>query len=121
MSSFQLQTSVFFGYVSSETFVLYYNISSFPIPDFRPATDMSKPPWWERNVRPDYLTLVLCNASFRTILQTDQCHNEYNVECKLLDIFYYENDHTDGMHIARCGLEEGPLVSMQHDSTFLTK
>jgi len=84
---------------------------------------MSKPPWWERNVRPDYLMLVLRNATFRTILQTDQSHNEYNVECKLLDIFYYENenDHTVGMHIARCGLEDGPLVSMQDDSAFLTK
>ncbi|KAH1007770.1 hypothetical protein HUJ04_004965 [Dendroctonus ponderosae] len=91
----------------------------FPIPDYRPATDMSKPPWWERNVRPDYLSLILQRANFHTVFQTQQNFSEFNIDCKLLDIVYYETENATGQHIARSGREEKPYSAM--NNTPLTK
>lgn len=78
----------------------------FPIPDFRPAHDMSKIPWWERNVRPDYVSLQLHDANFHSIFVTNQTVGEYSLECKLLDIYYYESEHCTGLHIGRSGKDD---------------
>lgn len=80
---------------------------------------MSKPPWWERNVRPDYLSLILQKTNFHTVFQTEQSFNEFNIDCKLLDIIYYETENAIGQHIARSGREEKPYSST-HDAP-LTK
>ncbi|XP_076267231.1 autophagy-related 2 isoform X1 [Rhynchophorus ferrugineus] len=85
----------------------------FPIPDFRPAHDMSKVPWWERNVRPDYLSLVLKDANFHTVFVTNQTTNEYSLECRLLDIYYYETENSAGLHIARSGKEDKYMSSLE--------
>ncbi|XP_050294529.1 autophagy-related protein 2 homolog A isoform X2 [Anthonomus grandis grandis] len=107
------------GQISSVTSVQDLKISCpsfnfklrFPIPDFRAATDMSKVPWWDRNVRPDYLSLNLQNATFHTMFQTGQTCSEYEVDCKLLDIYYFESENTTGIHVARSGKEEKYTVS----------
>ncbi|XP_066263102.1 autophagy-related protein 2 homolog B [Euwallacea similis] len=99
--------------------VFNFNIR-FPIPDFRPATDMSKPPWWERNVRSDFISLVLYNANFHTQFQTGQNFSQFDVDCKELGIFYHESELAGGVHIARAGFEDKPLSSMQNPN-LLTK
>ncbi|KAL1512538.1 hypothetical protein ABEB36_002120 [Hypothenemus hampei] len=78
----------------------------FPIPDLRPATDMSKSFWFERNVRPDFMVLALHDITFRTIFQSGKDFNEYNIDARLLDIYYYENEYSSGSHVARSQKEE---------------
>nr|CAI5847822.1 unnamed protein product [Callosobruchus analis] len=85
----------------------------FPIPDFRPPHDMNRMPWWKRNVRPDYLSFILTEATFFTSLQTNQGFKEYSVHSRGLDIFYYETENSVPLHIAKAGFDDKYASSMQ--------
>ncbi|KAJ8968662.1 hypothetical protein NQ314_002185, partial [Rhamnusium bicolor] len=85
----------------------------FPIPDFRPPHDMNRVPWWKRHVRPDYLSLVLYDALLQATFQTTQTHQEYNVQSRGFDIFYYETESSEALPVAKAGFEEKYTSSMQ--------
>ncbi|KAB0799030.1 hypothetical protein PPYR_06910 [Photinus pyralis] len=88
----------------------------FPIPDFRPAHDMQRVPWWKRNVRPDYLVFVLNDFTFNTNWCTSQPCQKYIFQCATGDISYVEAD-TDILHpIARLGTMEKQTNSFQDGS-----
>ncbi|CAH1999640.1 unnamed protein product [Acanthoscelides obtectus] len=78
----------------------------FPIPDFRPTHDMSRTPWWKRNVRPDYVSFIMTEAVFFTTFQTNQALKEYTIQSRGLDIFYYETENSIPLHIAKAGFDD---------------
>ncbi|XP_060533459.1 autophagy-related protein 2 homolog B isoform X2 [Cylas formicarius] len=78
----------------------------FPVPDFRPPHDLSKYPWWERNIRKDYISLVLSDAIFQSAFHKNQTCGEYSVDCKTLDVYYYECDSSPGLHIGQAGQDD---------------
>ncbi|XP_037072361.1 autophagy-related protein 2 homolog B-like [Pollicipes pollicipes] len=43
----------------------------FPIPDLRPLSDMKRPPWWCRHVRPDWLLLRMARTVSVAYAETD--------------------------------------------------
>lgn len=61
----------------------------FPVADLRPVHDPQRVPWWERNVRPDYLMLQFRRARVANI-RTDIL----SVECDELLLFYVESEMT---------------------------
>lgn len=63
----------------------------FPIPDLRPQHDMERPPWWQRNVRPDILTLELAEPKLSTSF--DDCDSDLRLvlECKDAHALYRES------------------------------
>lgn len=81
----------------------------FPVPDFRPSHDMNRVPWWKRHVRPDYLSLIFSDCTFRTSFQTNETCQEYSIECGSLDIFYYETEKSVGIAIAKAGLDDSSM------------
>lgn len=59
----------------------------FPVTDLRPIHDSQRVPWWERNVRNDYLMLKLVDSRFMNVGT-----NEYSLESAEILLFYFEND-----------------------------
>ncbi|KAJ8924233.1 hypothetical protein NQ315_007024 [Exocentrus adspersus] len=78
----------------------------FPIPDFRPPHDMNKVPWWKRHVRPDFISLVLNEALFKSCFQTSQTFQEYNIQSRGVDVVYYESRNSVGLPIGKAGYDE---------------
>lgn len=81
----------------------------FPIPDFRPAHDMNRVPWWKRHVRPDYLSLVFSDCTLLTSFLTKQTHQEYSIECRALDVFYYEAENSVPVEIGKAGFDANAM------------
>lgn len=60
----------------------------FPIPDFRQPHDMQRIPWWKRNVRPDFLTLQMVDASVISCITSAQICFKYEIQCRSADLYY---------------------------------
>lgn len=84
----------------------------FPQPDFRPHSDW-RDRWWARHVRADYLSLVLHEMSFFTCL-CNQLIQEYTVQCRNMNIDYYEEPNSAPIHIAKAGYEDEQFSSLRH-------
>ncbi|XP_049531977.1 autophagy-related protein 2 homolog B [Anopheles darlingi] len=65
----------------------------FPIPDLRPIHDPQRVPWWQRNVRPDYLLLKL--EQVRTVITLNP-HPLYDISANAIKMFYCETEPTFG-------------------------
>ncbi|KAI4468676.1 autophagy-related 2 isoform a [Holotrichia oblita] len=78
----------------------------FPMPDFRPQHDMQRTPWWKRNVRHDFLSLQLSDMDMQTTLQSGQTSQKYVLECRSIEVFYYENENELCTLLGRAGVEE---------------
>lgn len=62
--------------------------SRFPVPDFRPVHDMQRSPWWKRNVRPDFMTLKLTDATLQSSIHSKQACLRYELQCRSADVYY---------------------------------
>lgn len=79
----------------------------FPIPDFRQPHDMQRIPWWKRNVRPDFLTLHMADASLISCMTNAQTCYRYEVQCRLADLFYTEESKLNApLHIGRISIDD---------------
>ncbi|KRT81121.1 hypothetical protein AMK59_6232 [Oryctes borbonicus] len=78
----------------------------FPMPDFRPQHDLQRTPWWKRNVRQDFLSFQLTDMEIHTTLQSGQVSQKYTLECRSIDIFYYENENDLCCLLGKAGVEE---------------
>jgi hypothetical protein len=58
------------------------NVYRFPIPDLRPIHDMARPPWWRRSVRKDFLVLELSDASFHSLIDSQEPCRRFEVQCR---------------------------------------
>lgn len=67
-------------------------ILRFPVPDLRPKHDMNRRPWWQREVRADYLSLSMCNASVSTIYATTVLTRKCTMRFSQAVINYYETE-----------------------------
>lgn len=76
------------------------------MPDFRPQHDMQRTPWWKRSVRPDFLSFQLSDMETQTTLQNGQVSQKYTLECRSIDVFYYENESDLSLLLGRSGVEE---------------
>ncbi|CAG9820878.1 unnamed protein product [Phaedon cochleariae] len=92
----------------------------FPIPDFRPAHDMNRVPWWKRHVRTDYLSIILTDVLFQSTFQASQAFTQYDIQSKGLQIFYFENKESSPLHIAKSEFDDNFASSMQ-DILFQTR
>ncbi|XP_064484407.1 autophagy-related protein 2 homolog A-like isoform X3 [Ornithodoros turicata] len=63
----------------------------FPIPDLRPQHDMERLPWWQRNVRPDILTLELTEPKLTMTLEDSEPDLKFVLECKDAHALYRES------------------------------
>lgn len=86
-----------------KTFECYFR---FPIPDFRPLHDLSRTPWWKRNLRPDYISIILSEASFQATFGNNQIYQEFLVQSRGFDIFYHETEITLPLPIAKGGFND---------------
>lgn len=84
----------------------------FPVADLRPVHDPQRVPWWERNVRPDYLVLQFRRARVANI-RTDIL----SVECDELLLFFVENDTT--IPLGSCSSKVDSDTQTNHCPTIL--
>jgi autophagy-related protein 2 len=61
----------------------------FPIPDLRPIHDPQRIPWWQRNVRPDYILMNFKQMRAALSLNTPQV---YDICANEVNLFYCESD-----------------------------
>ncbi|CAO1344881.1 unnamed protein product [Diamesa serratosioi] len=73
----------------------------FPIVDLRPIHDPDRAPWWQRNVRPDYLELKL--QQFRMNYLSPSI---YDVLADEINIFYHESFKAPSIHIGKASIYE---------------
>lgn len=85
----------------------------FPIPDFRPLHDMNRVPWWKRHVRTDYLSLVFSDFLLQSSFNTNQACQEYSMQSRALEVFYYENENSAALPIAKTEFDDRNITSMQ--------
>lgn len=76
----------------------------FPIADLRPIHDPQRVPWWERNVRNDFLlfNFIQCKISIYP------SQMRYEIMSNEIDIYYYDNFETNPNHLAKVKLKENP-------------
>lgn len=67
---------------------------------------MQRTPWWKRNVRHDFLSLQLRDMDMQTTLQNGQTSQKYVLECRSIEVFYYENENELCTLLGRAGVEE---------------
>ncbi|KAG5882217.1 hypothetical protein JTB14_024728 [Gonioctena quinquepunctata] len=85
----------------------------FPIPDFRPAHDMNRIPWWKRHIRSDYLSVLFTDILLQSTFQTGQLFQEYAIQSRGLDIYYLENENGLPHHLAKAEFDDKYSSSMQ--------
>ncbi|CAG9863843.1 unnamed protein product [Phyllotreta striolata] len=85
----------------------------FPVPDFRPAHDMNRTPWWKRHVRSDYLSLLFADFLLQYAFHTHQSSQEYSIQSRALEVFYHENETGPALPIAKTEVDDGEPTSMQ--------
>ncbi|GJQ70529.1 Atg2, partial [Trypoxylus dichotomus] len=90
----------------------------FPMPDFRPQHDLQRTPWWKRNVRQDFLSFQLTDMEMHTILQSGQLSQKYSLECRSIDVFYYENENDLCCLLGRAGVEEAHASTLTDTSNW---
>jgi hypothetical protein len=52
------------------------------VPDLRPIHDMARPPWWRRSVRKDFLVFELSDASFHSLIDSQEPCRRFEVQCR---------------------------------------
>ncbi|XP_017011683.2 autophagy-related protein 2 homolog A [Drosophila takahashii] len=67
----------------------------FPVVDGRAANDPQKIPWWQKNVRRDFLAL-----EFRCLAIT--CRSQISIVSDELDAFYCDADKQTAVHLLKC-------------------
>ncbi|KAH8349644.1 hypothetical protein KR084_003244 [Drosophila pseudotakahashii] len=67
----------------------------FPVVDGRAANDPHKIPWWQKNVRRDFLAL-----EFRCLVVT--CRSQISIVSDELDAFYCDADKQSAVHLLKC-------------------
>ncbi|KAI4468684.1 autophagy-related 2 isoform a [Holotrichia oblita] len=93
----------------SATLKLRYALKSYTniiLHTLRPQHDMQRTPWWKRNVRHDFLSLQLSDMDMQTTLQSGQTSQKYVLECRSIEVFYYENENELCTLLGRAGVEE---------------
>lgn len=73
----------------------------FPIVDLRPIHDPEKRPWWQRNVRPDFLVIKLLEFQLNFISP-----NTYDVMAHEINVLYQESEKASPITIAKASLYE---------------
>ncbi|CAN8009581.1 unnamed protein product, partial [Ixodes pacificus] len=63
----------------------------FPVPDLRPQYDMGRAPWWQRNIRPDILTLELTEPTLSTSFEDAEPDLKLVLVCKDAHVLYQES------------------------------
>lgn len=73
----------------------------FPIVDLRPIHDPDRAPWWQRNVRPDYLEL-----KFQQFRMHYLSPSIYDVLANEINIYYHESFVSPSLHIGKASIYE---------------
>lgn len=65
----------------------YNNLSNFlndrfPIPDLRPASQVDRFPWWQKNLREEMVILKLNDFRFITSIKSQQSVLQLDIICK---------------------------------------
>lgn len=73
------------------TYIMFGLNFRFPIPDMRPVDDVSRSPYWRRNLRNDSLILEMKEVSFSTVLNSYIEEFEFDTQCHQARIYYKES------------------------------
>lgn len=84
--------------LKSESFVF---VIRFPIVDMRPMHDPEKAPWWQRNVRPDFLTL-----KFSDFRMTFLSPSIFDFMANEINIYYQESEKSAPIYMGKAGAFE---------------
>lgn len=84
----------------------------FPKPDLRPQSKCTNR-WWARQVRADYLLLVLHEMSMSTCFLNCQSIQEYKVQCSNINVDYFEDANSTPIQIAKAGYEDKHFSSLR--------
>ncbi|XP_043221446.1 autophagy-related protein 2 homolog A-like isoform X2 [Amphibalanus amphitrite] len=63
-----------------------------PIPDLRPLSDMDRPSWWQRHVRPDSFHIRLRDASVRSTLHSRDDGTRLELQARHATVGYQETE-----------------------------
>lgn len=75
----------------------------FPIVDLRPIHDPEKRPWWQRNVRPDFIVIKFSDFQLNFISPST-----YDVLAHEINVLYQESEKAAPITIAKASLYENP-------------
>lgn len=95
--------------IQSESFNL---VLRFPIVDLRPLHDPEKRPWWQRNVRPDFLLIKLSEFQLSYISPST-----YDVLSHEINVFYQESEKASPIILAKASLYENTSNKYYSTST----
>ncbi|XP_065311944.1 autophagy-related protein 2 homolog B isoform X3 [Dermacentor albipictus] len=74
----------------------------FPIPDMRPLQEVLREPWWQKNLRPDILSVELLEPTLSTTLVADENEDlKLVLVCKEAHLFYKESQLSKPVPFAR--------------------
>ena len=73
----------------------------FPVVDLRPIHDPDRAPWWQRNVRPDYLEL-----KFQQFRMHYLSPSIYDILANEINIYYHESFVSPSLHIGKASIYE---------------
>lgn len=73
----------------------------FPIVDLRPIHDPEKRPWWQRNVRPDFIVIKFSDFQLNFISPST-----YDVMSHEINVLYQESEKASPITIAKASLYE---------------
>ncbi|XP_017127168.1 autophagy-related protein 2 homolog A [Drosophila elegans] len=80
----------------------------FPVVDGRAANDPQKIPWWQKNVRRDFLAL-----EFRSLVVSSR--SQISIVSDELDAFYCDVDKQSAVHLLKCQQRMQPNKKIQID------
>ncbi|CAL8111003.1 unnamed protein product [Orchesella dallaii] len=81
----------------------------FPIPDLRPVDDISRNPYWRRNLRNDSLVLEMKELTFSTVINSLVDELEIETQCHEARI-YYKKTQMDPPMLFATALSDDPEI-----------
>ncbi|CAB3388360.1 Hypothetical predicted protein [Cloeon dipterum] len=78
----------------------------FPCPDLRPLSDMERVPWWQRNVRDEWLLICLNDAEFKSTINSRDPISKYEVLCTDLRVIFQDGTAENDVPVLVCDKEE---------------
>lgn len=84
----------------------------FPVVDLRPIHDPEKRPWWQRNVRPDFLVIKFSEFQLNFISPST-----YDVMANEINVLYQESEKALPITIAKASLYENTSSKYYSTST----
>ncbi|XP_059486897.1 autophagy-related protein 2 homolog A [Neocloeon triangulifer] len=78
----------------------------FPCPDLRPLSDMGRAPWWQRNVRSEWLLIELSEAELKSTIDSRDPTTRVEVACRGLQVIFQDGVEENDVPVLVCDMDE---------------